>query len=138
MKKSTIWTLVISIILIVASFALTAAGIFQSAHQVTYDFGYGYYRTVSFNGYTPVGHMLRTFGVMCFVLGIGGMVLFTYLAITTPGPEKKGPDPHQQPKGPAAEKKEFAEKARMEAEDAQVAPETPTDPTPSTDTNATD
>lgn len=120
MKKSTIWTLVISIILIVLSFVLTACGIYQSARQVTYDYGFGYYRTVTFNGYTPMGHMLKTFGTMCFVLGIGGMVLFTYLAVTTPGNEKRSGRPHSpnEPKRSAAEeKKEFADSVRKDAVD---------------------
>lgn len=140
MKKSTIWTLVISIILIVASFALTAAGIFQSAHQVIYDNGFGYYRSITFNGYSPVGHMLRTFGTMCFVLGIGGMVLFTYLAVSTPGPEKKDhvPHPHQQPKSAAEEKKEFADNARKDAVDVEETPKTPPEGTPEDGNTATD
>lgn len=118
MRKSTIWTLVISIILIVLSFVLTAAGIYQSAQQVTYNYGFGYYRSVSFNGYSPLGHVLKSFGTMCFILGIAGMVLFTYLAVSTPGPRKKV-DNTAKAKEKSESRAEQAERMKADAEDAQ-------------------
>lgn len=90
MKKSTIWTLVIALILLAAGFALTGAGIVSSYRTVTYDLGFGYYRTMTYTN-TMQGHLLRVFGGMSFILGIAGMLTFIYLAITNPKEKKAKP-----------------------------------------------
>ena len=110
MKKSTIWTLVIAIVLLLASFALTAAGIVSSYTSVTYNLGYGYYRAMTYQA-TMQGHLLRVFGSMTFVLGLGFMAAFIYLAVTNPKEKKVAP--------PKAKVQNHTERVK-DAEDAKV------------------
>lgn len=83
MKKSTVWTLVASISLIVLAFVLVGLSIVSSYDVVSYNTPFGYYKTaVYMNSMTT--RLLNTFGRMCFLLGIASMACFVYLAVKNP------------------------------------------------------
>ncbi len=82
-KNSRIWILIVSIVLIVLAFVLVAFSVKASYHTVTYDYGFGHYRSVSIrdNGQS---RLLKSFGNMCFILGIAGVFLYVVTALAAP------------------------------------------------------
>lgn len=125
MKKSTIWTLVIALLLLVAGFALTGAGIVSSYRSVTYDLGFGYYRTMTYAN-TMQSHLLRVFGGMSFILGIAGMLTFIYLAIANPKEKNVKPSAKVRTHSERVkDAEEAAVKEDVKAEPVSKAPEAP-------------
>lgn len=84
MKKSTIITLVVAIVLIVLGFVLVGCGIASSYDSLEYRFGRTIYFQSSYVSYSLTSKLLTTFGQMSFILGIAGVFLFAYLAIRNP------------------------------------------------------
>lgn len=85
MKKSTLVTLIVSILLIVLGFVLVALGISSSYDSFEYRVGRAVYFQTSYVSYTLEGKLLTSFGQMSFILGIAGIFLFAFLAIKNPG-----------------------------------------------------
>ncbi len=83
MKKSTAWTLVASITLIVLAFVLIGLSIVSSYDVVSYNTPFGYYKTAVYMN-SMTSRLLNTFGRMSFLLGIASMACFVYLAVKNP------------------------------------------------------
>ena len=89
MKKSTLITLIVSLLLIVAGFVLVGCGISSAYDTFEYRFGRAVYFESSFINYNLESKLLTTFGQMTFILGIAGVFLFAYLAIKNPKERKE-------------------------------------------------
>ncbi len=89
MKKSTLITLIVSVLLIVAGFVLVGCGISSAYDTFEYRFGRVVYFESSFINYNLESKLLTTFGQMTFILGIAGVFLFAYLAIKNPKERKE-------------------------------------------------
>ncbi len=88
MKKSTLITLIVSLLLIVAGFVLVGFGISSAYDTFEYRFGRTVYFESAFINYSLESKLLTTFGQMIFILGIAGVFLFAYLAIKNPKERK--------------------------------------------------
>lgn len=86
-KNSRIWILIVSIVLIVLAFVLVGCSVRASYQTITYDYGFGYYRSTVVRD-TYQSHLLRSFGNMAFVLGIAGVFIYVILAVTAPKAKK--------------------------------------------------
>lgn len=101
MKKSTIVTLIVSILLIALGFVLVGLGISSSYDSVEYRFGRTIYFQTSYMNYSLESRLLTSFGQMSFILGIAGVFLFAYLAIRNPKGERRPREdrrPHEEPR----------------------------------------
>ena len=101
MKKSTLITLIVSLLLIVAGFVLVGCGISSAYDTFEYRFGRAVYFESSFINYNLESKLLTTFGQMTFILGIAGVFLFAYLAIRNPKGERRPREdrrPHEEPR----------------------------------------
>ncbi|MBR1938361.1 MAG: hypothetical protein IJ836_05355 [Spirochaetales bacterium] len=87
MKRSTIVTLILSIISLVSSFILKACAIASGFQKVHYEgFGYSYTQIVVKN--SAMNQILSAFSHMAFVLGIVLVCVFAYLAVKNPAEKK--------------------------------------------------
>lgn len=89
MKKSTIVTLIVSILLIALGFLLVGLGISSSYDSVEYRFGRTIYFQTSYTNHSLESRLLTSFGQMSFILGIAGVFLFAYLAIRNPRTDRR-------------------------------------------------
>lgn len=117
MKKSTIVTLVVAIVLIVLGFVLVGCGIASSYDSLEYRFGRTMYFQSSYVSYSLTSKLLTTFGQMSFILGIAGVFLFAYLAIRNPKAKPSEPKVHGGRPSPIAHAEE------VKAEEVPPAPQ---------------
>ncbi len=100
MKKSTLITLVTSILLIILGFVLVGLGLSASYSTNEYRFGRNIYIESSFVSHSLQSRILTSFGQMTFVLGIAGIFLFAYLAIKNPKVKEETAKAAKQQPGP--------------------------------------
>ncbi len=88
MKKSTITTLILSIVSLVLSFVLKACAIAVGFQKVHYE-GWGYSYTQIVVRHSALGQILSSFSQMTFILGIVLVCVFAYLAVKNPAERVK-------------------------------------------------
>ncbi len=116
MKKSTLITMILSIVSLVLSFIFKALAILSGLQRVHYS-GWGYSYTEIVVRQSAAGQILSAFSQMTFILGIVLICVFAYLAVKNPAERKV-----ETAKVEAVE--EPSEKVGEKKEEAQAAEET--------------
>lgn len=83
MKKSTMITMILSIVSLVLSFIFKALAILSGFQRVHYS-GWGYSYTEIVVRQSAAGQILSAFSQMTFILGIVLICVFAYLAVKNP------------------------------------------------------
>jgi|GEM_PF-6167271 len=119
MKKSTMITMILSIVSLVLSFIFKALAILSGFQRVHYS-GWGYSYTEIVVRQSAAGQILSAFSQMTFILGIVLICVFAYLAVKNPSlvQEKKEETKREEPKACGAAEPKDGEKSQEMQGDA--------------------
>ncbi|MBR1919371.1 MAG: hypothetical protein IJ831_07080 [Spirochaetales bacterium] len=120
MKKSTMITMILSIVSLVLSFIFKALAILSGFQRVHYS-GWGYSYTEIVVRQSAAGQILSAFSQMTFILGIVLICVFAYLAVKNPSlvqEKKEETKREEEPKACGAAEPKDGEKSQEMQGDA--------------------